>query len=78
MNPGVTEEAGKAATATIDALKSTPMILALVIFNVLFMGFSGYVSLKISERWNAEIDRWEKLVYACQNITVREKQQQPY
>jgi hypothetical protein len=71
---GVTEEAGKAVGATVDALKSTPIVLALVIFNVLFMGFSGYVSLKISERWNAEIDRWERLVHACQNTTIKQKE----
>jgi hypothetical protein len=70
MNPGISEEAGKVAINTVDALSSAPIVLALVIFNVLFMAFSGYVSLKITERWNTEIDRWEKLVHACQGIKV--------
>lgn len=74
MNPGPAEEISKVTTATVDALKSTPIVLALVIFNVLFMFLSGYIALKVSERWDAEIDRWEKLVHACQNITVKEKQ----
>lgn len=68
MNPGVSEEVGKVATSTVDALKSTPIVLALVIFNVIFMLLSGYVALKISDRWNSEIDRWEKLVHACQAV----------
>ena len=68
---GPVEEVGKAASAAVDALKSQPMVLALVIFNCLFMAFSGYVSLKISERWSTEIERWERLVHACQNIPPR-------
>jgi hypothetical protein len=74
MNPGPVEEVGKAAGATIEALKSTPVILALLIFNALFMVLLGYVTLKNSERWEREIDRWEKLVHACQNITIKEKE----
>jgi ABC-type uncharacterized transport system permease subunit len=74
MNPGPVEEVGKAAGATIDALKSMPVILALLIFNALFMLLLGYVTLKSSERWEREIDRWESLVKACQNVTVRERQ----
>jgi ABC-type uncharacterized transport system permease subunit len=76
MNPGgPAEEVGKAAGAAIEALKSTPVILALLIFNALFMVMLGFVWLKSSERWEREIDRWETLVKACQNVTVREKQQ---
>jgi len=74
MNPGVGEEIGKVASGTIDALKSTPIVLALVIFNVMFVIFSGYVSLKITDRWDAEIERWEKLVHACQNIPPKQKE----
>lgn len=68
MNPGVGEEVGKVAASAIDALKSTPAVLALLVFNILFMLILGYVSLKSSERWDKEIGRWETLVHACQNI----------
>lgn len=68
MNPGVSEEVGKVATSTVAALASTPAVLALVVFNVMFMLMSIYVVMKSSERWNAEIDRWERLVHACQDI----------
>lgn len=68
MNPGIPEEVAKVATTTVEALKATPVVLALVVFNVLFMILSGYVSLQITERWDAEITRWEKLVHSCQGI----------
>jgi len=65
------EEAGKVASTTVTALASTPAVLALVIFNLMFMAMSVYVVMKSTERWNAEIDRWEKLVHACQDIPGR-------
>jgi hypothetical protein len=65
MNPGATDEVGKAAQSTIDALKSTPVVLALVIFNVMFMALSAYVSIRSSERWDNEVERWSKLVQSC-------------
>lgn len=37
MNPGPVEEAGKVATTTIEALKQTPLMLALVLFNIIFI-----------------------------------------
>jgi hypothetical protein len=61
----VTEQAGKAAQSTIDALKSTPVVLALVIFNVLFMGLMAYVSIKSGEKWDREVQRWADLVAHC-------------
>jgi hypothetical protein len=61
----ITEQAGKAAQSTIDALKSTPVVLSLVIFNVLFMGAMVFVSVKSSERWDKEVQRWADLVAHC-------------
>lgn len=37
MNPGPVEEAGKVAATTIEALKQTPLMLALVLFNIIFI-----------------------------------------
>lgn len=37
MNPGPVEEAGKVAATTVEALKQTPLMLALVIFNIIFI-----------------------------------------
>lgn len=65
MTPGIGEEAGKVASSTVEALKSTPVVLALVIFNVLFMGLMTYTSIKSGERWDNEVQRWVDLVARC-------------
>jgi len=46
MNPGPVEEAGSTARQAVEALKSTPVVLALVIFNVLYMGFGAYTQIR--------------------------------
>jgi hypothetical protein len=52
----VTEEAAKVATTTIEALKQTPAILALVIFNLLFMGSVVYIQHSNGERWGTLLE----------------------
>jgi len=51
MNPGVGHEAGETARTVVEALKTTPAILALVIFNLLFMAFVAYVQHTNGQRW---------------------------
>jgi hypothetical protein len=63
----VTEQAGKVASSTVEALKSTPVVLALVIFNLLFVGAMIYVAIKTGDRWEHEIERWAELVKLCQS-----------
>jgi len=52
MNPGVGHEAGETARTVVEAMKSTPAILALVIFNLLFMGAVVYIQHSNGERWH--------------------------
>jgi len=40
----IPDEVGKAASATVDALKSTPMILGILLFNLLFMGLIAFIT----------------------------------
>jgi hypothetical protein len=42
MTPGVAEEAGQTARSFIDALKTQPAVLALIISNLLLLGFMFY------------------------------------
>ena len=42
----MTGQIGESAKAAIEALKSTPMVLALLIFNVIFMLLSVYANTK--------------------------------
>jgi len=51
MTPGVGHEAGETARTVVEALKSTPAMLALVIFNLLFLGMVTYIQHTNGERW---------------------------
>ena len=51
MNPGVTDEAGKTGRAVVDALKTTPMVLALVLFNLAFIGSIVWIQHQNGQRW---------------------------
>jgi hypothetical protein len=37
MSPGPVEESGKVASALVDSLKTSPITLALVVFNLVFV-----------------------------------------
>jgi hypothetical protein len=72
MNPGVTETVGDTAKSAIDALKSTPVILALVIFNALYMALGAWQNLKdtdtrseLLKTWSAEHMRTSELLSRC-------------
>jgi len=62
---GATEEIGKVAQTVTESLKSTPLLLSIVIFNVIFVLMVGYLSYHTSERWNDEAERWATLVRSC-------------
>ena len=51
MNPGVTDEAGKTARTVVDALKSTPGFLALVLFNLAFIALIAWIQHQNGQRW---------------------------
>lgn len=54
---GVAEEAGKATQSVVDALKSTPLILGVLIFNLALMVFVGYFEYVNGERWERTVER---------------------
>lgn len=58
MNPGPLDDAGKVALNTVDALKSMPVLLALVVFNVLYMGGTFYMS-------HTNGSRFERMLNLC-------------
>lgn len=45
---GVSETAGKVAISTLDALKSAPLAIALLLVNCVFLGFSAYILSEVS------------------------------
>jgi hypothetical protein len=62
----VTQETGKVITSTIEAMKSTPLALALLVVNVAFLGIAAYVLGEVAanaqERNKTQIELIGKLV----------------
>jgi hypothetical protein len=60
MTNGVVAEAGKVATTTVSAMSSQPLAIALLIVNIGFLGFAGYilgqVAANASERNKTQMD----------------------
>jgi len=60
------EEGGKAVHTTIEAMKSTPLAIALLIVNIGFLGFAGFVLGEVaansSERNKTQMELIMKLV----------------
>lgn len=63
------EQAGKVATSTIDAMKSQPLAIALILINIIFLGFGlWFVSdvVKVaSERTKRADELLSQLVKSC-------------
>lgn len=64
---GLTEEAGKVGTAAIGAMSSQPLAIALLVINVGFLGFAGYVlgevAANASERNKGQLQLITDLVH---------------
>jgi hypothetical protein len=62
----VIEQAGKAVASTAEAMKSTPLALALLIVNCGFLGFAAYVLGEVAtsarERNKAQLELISNLV----------------
>ena len=54
---GPVEEIGKVAVTTVEALRSTPMILFVLVFNLAMMLFIGYLEFVNGERWERTVER---------------------
>jgi Tfp pilus assembly protein PilV len=62
----VTEQVGKVASSAVEAMKSTPLAIALLVVNVGFLGFAAYVlgevAANASERNKTQMELISKLV----------------
>jgi hypothetical protein len=63
---GITEEASKVATSAIEGMKGTPLGIALLVVNMAFLAFVGYVLGEVAEnakvRNTSQMDLIGKLV----------------
>jgi hypothetical protein len=46
---GVTEEAGRVASGVVEAMKSAPLAIALLVVNIGFLGFAAYILGEVAE-----------------------------
>jgi hypothetical protein len=51
MSPGAIEETGKVMSSAVDALKATPTILAILIFNIILLGVIAWSGHEQGNRW---------------------------
>jgi hypothetical protein len=62
----VVEQAGQVASSTIEAMKSTPLAIALLVVNMAFLGFAAYVlgevAANASERNKSQLELITNLV----------------
>ena len=63
---GITEEGGKVATSAVEAMRGTPLGIALLIVNLAFLAFVGYLLGEVAEnartRNTSQMDLIAKLV----------------
>ncbi len=63
---GAVEEAGKVGTAAVGAMSAQPLAIALLVVNIGFLAFAGYVlgevATNASERNKGQMDLIAKLV----------------
>ena len=69
---GPAEEGAKVAVSVVDAMKSQPMTLALIIINLIFLGAVGWGTMKAREGFLDTIkvlidkqDKTAQLLYNC-------------
>jgi uncharacterized membrane protein SpoIIM required for sporulation len=64
---GLTEEAGKVANTAVSAMGASPLAIALLIVNIGFLAFSGYVlgevAANAAERNKTQMELIAKLVH---------------
>jgi len=62
----VSEHAAQVATSAVDAMKSTPLAIALLVVNIGFLGFAAYllgeVASNSAERNKSQVELIGKLV----------------
>ena len=79
MTPGSVEEGAKVAGSVVDALKSQPFALSMVIINASLIGLLFFVGWKSAENRQSELDKFyssqketQELLAKCIMITPEE------
>ena len=62
MNPGAVEEGAKVATTVVEGLKNQPLSLALIVLNVVFILFVGWLAHEFNQRTNHQYETKDQLI----------------
>jgi hypothetical protein len=72
-----TEQAAKLATTTVEAMKSVPLAIALLVVNIGFLGFASYVLGEVAsnsqERNKLQMELIGQLAKDCYPVGSKEK-----
>jgi hypothetical protein len=73
----VIKESGEVVVATVDAMKSVPLALALLVVNVGFLGFASFVLGRVADnaadRNKSQTELIEKLAVQCMPVAPRKE-----
>lgn len=56
------EQGVKVASSVVGALASTPVVLALVLFNVMYMAGTFYTQVQLGKRFTETQETWHTMV----------------
>lgn len=65
MNPGLSEEAGRTSRHIVAAFRDQPLVLALLLINILFLGLVAWGVRDARQQQNAMISNLIEKVAAC-------------
>jgi hypothetical protein len=72
----IVEQGGKVAGGAIEAMKGTPLGIALLVVNMAFLGFTGYVLGEVAE--NAKVRNTSQMDLIAKLVTdIRDCRQGP-
>jgi len=74
---GTVEETGKVATSVIESLKTQPLALGLIVLNVCFLLFVGYIAHLVSSKNAADALRQQSLIEQLTQACIEKRSELP-
>ena len=62
MNPGAVEEGAKVATGIVEGLRTQPLSLALIVVNLVFIGFMAWIAHEFNVRTTHQYEVKDQLI----------------
>ena len=62
MAPGAVEEGAKVATTVVEGLRAQPLSLALIVVNLVFVGFVAWIANEFNQRMTHQYEVKDQLI----------------